>query len=278
MAPAKGAGASSMANTATGASAADIATNQALLFHAEAARLAKSWLRGPNIGDERDAADDDDDGDQDKADEEFEKEFLRNKDSYSETGGIGYHPPTESTPSTSTTPGLSDSATTTFLRKQLLRGHQQRGRATNGTANTHSATTGPRPQIQVSRRTKGGEEDSDEEESRSGVGKSKRKANNIRRPAVGISAATSAPLKDQAETGPLPEGSGAISAPTQSHGESDRAVHAPESSIPDLSQPKPSKKRGAGSYLDELLASRAAKKQKKKNKNKGKGLAESEPG
>ncbi|KIY00782.1 uncharacterized protein Z520_03447 [Fonsecaea multimorphosa CBS 102226] len=280
MALSKGAGEAPLrtkTHTIAGASEADIATNKALLFHAEAARLAKSWLRGTTTtGDGRD-----EDEKEDQAEEDLEREFLRNKDLYSETGGIGYHPPTESTSSTAATPGFTDPATT-FLRKQLLRGHQRGGRATTGNAHNHSAGGArPRPQIQASRRVKG-EEVSDEEESRSkGVGKRKRKGNIVQAAVESddAAAAKSAPQTDQMETEHLSEKAGAISTPSQSHGgETDRTVHAPEPSTTPAIPPKTSRKRGAGSYLDELLASRAAKKQKKKNKHKGKSLAESEPG
>ncbi|OQV03620.1 hypothetical protein CLAIMM_08640 [Cladophialophora immunda] len=267
MAPSKGAGAPSPARTTAGASEADIATNKALLFHAEAARLAKSWLRGATTG--GDGRDEDED-EQDKAEAALEKEFLRNRDLYSETGGVGYHPPTTGSASSTSAPGVND-ATTMFLRKQLLR-----GRTTNGNAHAHNATTTrPRTQPQASRREKSGG-DSDEEESRSGVGKSKRQAKNIR-VAAGSETAKPAPQIEEEETGDAFEKSGANSALDQSRGESDSVVQAPEPDIPHVAPPKTSKKRGAASYLDELLASRAAKKQKKKNK-KSKSLVESAPG
>ncbi|OAL38388.1 hypothetical protein AYO20_02447 [Fonsecaea nubica] len=260
--------------TAAAASDADIATNKALIFHAEAARLAKSWLRGTAVGDGPDK-----DEDEDKAEEDLEREFLRNKDVYSETGGVGYHPPTESSLSN----GISSdqNTTTAFLRKQLLRGHQ-RGRATNGNAQTHNASTArPNTQLRAPRRAKD-EDDSDEEESRSGVvGKRKRNTNAGRAAAatavaVESEAASSVPSHiPPTETGRSHEPSGAAdSAPNESHGQSDGTLQATSSSNPPAMLSRAGKKRGAGSYLDELLASRAAKKNKKKKKS----VTESEPG
>ncbi|OAG41206.1 hypothetical protein AYO21_04586 [Fonsecaea monophora] len=280
MAPSTGAGSPASRakpTTAAAASDADIATNKALLFHAEAARLAKSWLRGTAVGDGPDK-----DEDEDKAEEDLEQEFLRNKDVYSETGGVGYHPPTESSLSN----GISSdqNTTTAFLRKQLLRGHQ-RGRATNGSAQTHNASTArPNTQIRAPRWVKG-EDDSDEEESRSGVvGKRKRKTNAGRAAAVtaaavesGASGSTPSQIhpSSASETGHSLEPSGAAeSAPNESHDQFDSTPQATSSSNPQATLPRAGKKRGAGSYLDELLASRAAKKKKKKKK----GVTESEPG
>ncbi|KIW85140.1 hypothetical protein Z517_00529 [Fonsecaea pedrosoi CBS 271.37] len=276
MAPSTGAGSpasKAKPTTAAAASDADIATNKALLFHAEAARLAKSWLRGTAVGDGPDK-----DEDEDKAEEDLEREFLRNKDVYSETGGVGYHPPTESSLSN----GISSdhNTTTAFLRKQLLRGHQ-RGRATNGSAQTHNASTArPNTQLRAPRQAKG-EDDSDEEESRSGVVGKRKRNTNAGRAAAAVESEASGSTPSQIHPSSASEtrhslepSDAADSAPNESHDQFDSAPQATSSSNPQVTLPRAGKKRGASSYLDELLASRAAKKNKKKKK----GVAESEPG
>ncbi|KIW91611.1 uncharacterized protein Z519_07579 [Cladophialophora bantiana CBS 173.52] len=268
------------AKATTRASEADIATNTALLFHAEAAQLAKSWLRGAPASD--DGQEEDEDHDKDKEEQDLEREFLRNKDMYSETAGVGYRAAT-TTESTSMPGSAATDPTAAFLRRQLLPGHH-RGRAANGNAGTHSAMTArPRPPLRAPRRVNG-EGDSDEEESRSGLGKRKRKAENVRQPASRSGETTKAQWQiDQAgKRAHSPGEVGASSGPNGSHvavAEPHRADPVPDPEMVHVAQSK-ARKTGTGSYLDELLASRTAKKQRRKNKNKGKGmgLAETEPG
>ncbi len=143
---------------------ADVATNAALLAHAEATRLAKSWLATafpPSVAAAHGAAGDkDEEGEEEEEDEQKGKLLLENQDLYSETGGLGYHAP----PDGSGPPGNSRAAdaTTTFLRRQLL----GRGR---GGSNHHSPSS-QRPSIgrppHRARRTSADDED-DVEESRS---------------------------------------------------------------------------------------------------------------
>ncbi|EXJ68834.1 uncharacterized protein A1O5_07766 [Cladophialophora psammophila CBS 110553] len=283
MALSKGAAAPSRmkAKATTGASEADIATNTALLLHAEAAQLAKSWLRAAPAND--DGQDEDEDYDKDKEEQDLEREFLRNKDVYSETAGVGYRAAT-TTESTSTPGSAATDPAVAFLRRQLLPSHH-RGRVANGNAGTHSATTArPRPPLRAPRRVNR-EGDSDEEESRSGLGKGKRNATNLRQVASRSGEAMKAQRQiDHAGKTAHSHGEvGANSAPNGSHvavAEPDRADPVTEPDMVHVAQSKANKKRGTGSYLDELLASRAAKKQKKKNKNKGKGtgLVETKPG
>ena len=219
------------AKPATGPSAGDIATNQALLKHAEATKIAKSWLSSFTSTEGRNdtAADKEEE-------EELEKELLKNKDVYSDTGGIGYHAPDSSSFTSTSRPATTDQ-TTTFLRKQLLKGRG--ARATNGVVQNHSATTA-RPHPQHTQRNAGNWEDSEEEESRAGVGKHKSRSKSR--------AVTTVPRGAAQEDTVPPATDGAE--PRQPSSMSRK-------------QPKATKKRGASSYLDELLASRAAKQQKK---------------
>ncbi|KIX02789.1 uncharacterized protein Z518_08731 [Rhinocladiella mackenziei CBS 650.93] len=205
----------------------DIATNEALLFHAEASRLAKSWLTGAFGKPEREG----DDVEQDDMD------FTANAAKYSETGGLGFQEAADQTSKISLSEGPDQ--TTTFLRKQLFHGQRDAYNLT---------TQKPRPRKNFA--VKRGDSD-DEEEGRSGLGKGKsmkRKTSN----------------QDQIESRRTSE----IETATQNHGNNSDTADT------DMAKPAPNKtdleacstkKRGT-SYLDEILAIRATKKNKKMNK------------
>ncbi|KAK4942980.1 hypothetical protein LTR10_017364 [Elasticomyces elasticus] len=199
----------------------DIITNEALLHHDEASRLAKSWLASAYSSD-------DNDGEQD----DFEKTLTNNSGQYSETGGLGYTEPTN--PSGSGARGSDP--TTAFLRKQLL------GRGQRATAHNQHTSAKPRPRYGAGKR----DDSDDEEEGRSGLGKGKAKAG-----------------KNRHNEGKVPKSA----TPGQ-------PAHQPVSKARDGevqqgtvgAAPRAAKKRGS-SYLDEVLASRAAKKKKKFTKD-----------
>ncbi|KAI1618587.1 hypothetical protein EDD37DRAFT_647379 [Exophiala viscosa] len=209
------------ASTSAKSKELDVVTNEALLHHDEASRLAKSWLASAYSSDDNEEEQDD-----------FEKTLAKNSGQYSETGGLGYQEPTNS--SGAATRGTDPA--TAFLRKQLL-GRSQR---TTG----HNQHTSARPQ---SRRGAPKRDDSDDEdEGRSGLGRGKGKAGKNR------PAETKTPK---------------IASPNNPANHADTRADAgegqQETTVP---APKAAKKRGS-SYLDEVLASRAAKKKKKFNKD-----------
>ncbi len=228
-------------STKTAPSEADIATNNALLNYSEASRLAKSWLSGFNSNGQ-----DDTEKDQ-EAEEQAERELLKKQNFFSDTGGIGYHAP--ESPSGSR-PSAMDS-TTTFLRKQLLSGRN----APNGTRG-HSATVA-RPRSIVQRSSKH-EHESDEEESRASVGKKRGRT-------AGKVTKTVAPAPMDQTHGTDLAGTSTTKAPAL------REAAPPDDDGPEPARlvppSKAAKKRGTSSYLDEVLALRAAKKQKKRNTN-----------
>lgn len=146
-------------------------------------------------------------------------------------GGIGYQEPTNS--SNSATRG-SDPATT-FLRKQLLRGGQR------GAGHNQHTSAKPQPRRGILKR----DDSDDEEEGRSGLGRGKSGKSKLAKFKTPKPASQDQPAHDTISdlNGPHP-----------------REVQ--QGSTP----PKATKKRGS-SYLDEVLASRAAKKKKKFNKD-----------
>ncbi|OCT51165.1 hypothetical protein CLCR_09020 [Cladophialophora carrionii] len=234
--------------TATGPSEADIAANRARLHYSEASRLAKSWLSGFTFT----STDGSDDRETEWEDEEAERDLLKHQDRYSDTGGVGYHAPESSVSmSTSTArPAVTD-PTTMFLRKQLLGGRN--GARSSTEIKRHNATAGRvRPQMPRS----GKQDDSDEDESRATVGKGRgTRKNNV---AKSASSQTAASTRDTEEV-TAAESLVGQKAASPSLDSTDTGI----STQPPSAVAKASKKRGAGSYLDELLASRAAKKQKK---------------
>ncbi|EXJ58193.1 hypothetical protein A1O7_05618 [Cladophialophora yegresii CBS 114405] len=246
--------------TARGPSEADIATNRARVNYSEASRLAKAWLSGFTFTSANGSHDRETDTDQ-HDEEEAERELLKHQDRYSDTGGIGYRAP-ESSSSTSTSaarPAVTD-PTTMFLRKQLLGGRS--GARSSMEVQRYNATAG-RIRSQVHRTGKQG--DSDEDESRASVSKGRgARQNNV---AKAVSSETAARTRETEEI-PRAESLAGQRAASADHDSTDIAL----STRPPSAQAKASKKRGTGSYLDELLASRAAKRQKK---NKGTG---SKPG
>lgn len=245
--------------SSAGPSEADIATNEALLRYAEAARSAKSWLKGfsaAGSGSTNDSSHLEED-EEDEREAERERDFLKHKDLYSDTGGIGYDAAAAKSTGPAAEPASKSTATTAFLRKQLLNGSRAQKQTTPTTARYQ-------PQHQQRRR----QHDSDgEEESRATVGKNKR-----RRTEDGDrlqKAATVVLHNEQVESDntilgdPVPDASNVTG---DTHGSEVAEGPQAPSSTSAASTTKPAKKRGTGSYLDELLASRAAKKQKKKNK------------
>ncbi|EXJ90935.1 hypothetical protein A1O1_04042 [Capronia coronata CBS 617.96] len=232
---------------------ADLAANEALLLHAEAARLAKSWLSGAFSGSD---TNDNNDTAADEADLKKEQElFGKNAVQYSETGGVGFQDPSAGNGTKGAAASRGADQTTAFLRKHLLRGQN----------NSHTTSTAkPRPrsgaQGYPSRRAADSE---DEEEGRSGVGKSKYK---------GRVHTHTASYAGGSESGfPRSSDNLAQSALTDATGVRDTVDGAtqlpptPTGAAPP-GQARTTKKRGS-SYLDEVLASRAAKKNKKMPKN-----------
>ncbi|KIW66678.1 hypothetical protein PV04_05987 [Phialophora macrospora] len=232
-------------------SEADIAANRARLNYSEASRLAKSWLSGFTFTSTHDS----DDRQTDQEDEDAERDLFKHQDQYSETGGIGYHAAQPSTSTSTARPAVTD-PTTMFLRKQLLGGRSAGQSSAEG--QKHNATAG-RLRQQVQRY--GNKDDSDEEESRAIVGKGRGTRNE--KGVKSNSSQTAARTREPDGTVPadLPAGKPAASANHDS-------TEMVQSTSPPAPQLKAGKKRGTGSYLDELLASRAAKKQKK-NKTRG---------
>jgi hypothetical protein len=213
------------------ASEADIVVNKARLNYAEASRLAKSWLRGSASLGTRKQDDEAALAQEEEAEAKAERELLSNKDRYSETSGIGYHASdTAATRATSRAGGPDPG--TAFLRKQLM---NSRTTPRNGASSRQHTTSNTRAPLQ--RRGKL-EVESDEEESRATVGKKKGNHNNR----AAIDSVVAAMDQD-----------------TEVEIVADSSAKVPLTSI------KANKKRGASSYLDELLTSRAAKKQKKSN-------------
>ncbi|KIW48250.1 uncharacterized protein PV06_00856 [Exophiala oligosperma] len=215
----------------------DISTNEALLHHAEASRLAKSWLSGV-FGDESSPASIEDEQD------DFDKNVAKKPFLYSDTGGIGYTEPTDAASSAASR--ASDPATA-FLRKQML------GRG----ANQHTFTRGlPPPRSGHPLRRRRHDDEEDEEEGRSRLGKSKALKHKLSNAKVSSSAEN---MNGADEIVPPPGPPQASSDhPAASHG------HQPKTAAQET---RGKKKRGS-SYLDEILASRASKKKKKKS---GKG-------
>jgi hypothetical protein len=233
----------------SGPSEADIAANRARLNYSEASRLAKSWLSGFTST----SAHGSDDRETDQEDEDAERDLLKHQDRYSDIGGIGYHAPEQSTLTSTVRPAVTD-PTTTFLRKQLLGGRSVGQSSAEG--QKHNAAAG-RVRQQVHR--SGNKDDSDEEESRATVGKGRGTRNDkVAKSTSSQTAARTAELEDTAPAD-LPVGKPAA-------GSNDDSTDVVQYNSPPAAQPQASKKRGTSSYLDELLASRAAKKQKK---NKG---------
>ena len=226
--------------TAKGSSEADIITNRVLLNHAEATRLAKSWLKDFPFANGKDEHDTD-------QEEAAERELLKNRDLNSDTAGIGYHAPTSSDGVSGTRPAVTD-PTTTLLRKQLL-GSRGAGRANmNGQRHNKNAP----PPHQRTQRQSQLDFDSDDEESRAAVGKKRGERH---------TKLTSTAVQAKAEQ----NGASATKAHSKGEDVTNETVYT-ELAIPSSTggtQSKTGKKRGTGSYLDELLASRAAKKQKK---------------
>jgi len=155
---------------------------------------------------------------------------MRNTDTTAR-GGLGYQEPTTS--SGAATRGTDPA--TAFLRKQLL----GRGQRTTG----HSQHTSAKPQP---RRNAPKLDDSDDEnEGRSGLGNGKGKGGKNKH------ADTETPI---------------IASHNRSANSADTGAHPSEDQQGSASRaPKAAKKRGS-SYLDEVLASRAAKKKKKFDK------------
>lgn len=265
-------------NVPTTATESDIATNHALLQHAEATRLAKSWLNG--FFNDKDHATNTTAAAADEKDDDDEREDLKyfGKDAYySETGGVGFRPAAgdeDDGGAVSRRSGASDS--TTFLRKQLLRGGRGGGGRTSNSVHsqTHNATTarprGHTTNTQSYRTGGGGRErrraaedlDEDNEECRSGLGKEKKKG------------ARKAPMKSEEAIksrlepthAPAPEAAATDISSAVPTGASASNHTDDQSQI--QSRAGGGKKRGT-SYLDELLAIRAAKKNKKQRKKQG---------
>lgn len=154
---------------------------------------------------------------------------LRSADNDSR-GGIGYQEPINSSnPAT-----RSSDPATAFLRKQLLRGGPR------GAGQNQHTSAKPLPRRGPHKR----DDSDDEEEGRSGLGRGK--------------AGKSQPAKDK-----TPKSA------DQDHGahDTDSGLNGTANGVQQESAPpKAAKKRGS-SYLDEVLASRAAKKKKKFNKD-----------
>ncbi|KAK5458505.1 hypothetical protein LTS15_004587 [Exophiala xenobiotica] len=224
--------------SATQDSEIDIATNEALLQHAEASRLAKSWLNsalGDNDNSTSNAREDEQ--------EEFEPNLVKNASLYSENGGIGYTQPTDSSSARASDPA------TAFLRKQLLGRGGQRG---NLHHNQHT-TTKSRPGSAASSARRR-DDSEDEEEGRSGLGKSK------------ASKTKSTPGTQPNTSLTHPDDTDAATTNAASNNSVQHAASGQGS--PHVS--RTIKKRGS-SYLDEILASRAAKKKKKSGKGNDDG-------
>ncbi|KAL2434847.1 hypothetical protein ABEF95_008764 [Exophiala dermatitidis] len=243
---------------------ADIATNEALLFHAEASRLAKSWLQGATG-----AADPkEEDNDDDEADLQRERELFgsNNAAQYSETGGVGFEVPSEpqnggGSATSSSRTGYDQ--TTAFLRKQLLRGR--------GNASSH-ASVKPRPQLpQAKQRRANNSDDEDEEEGRSALGKGRSKNNKNNKTQIkGNSELKNSELRQKEITVPAADESVTTSHEDMNKGTTTSTPQSTTSATTTAnttqSRPTTNKKRGS-SYLDEVLASRAAKKNKKMKQN-----------
>ncbi|KIW20306.1 hypothetical protein PV08_00881 [Exophiala spinifera] len=210
----------------------DLSTNEALLQHAEASRLARSWLSGV-FGDESSAASVQDE--QDK----FDKTVAHKPALYSDTGGIGYAEPTD--PTSSASRGSSDPATA-FLRKQMLgRGANQHPTSTRGP---------PRPGGNPhSLRRRRDDDDEDEEEGRSGLGKSKASKQKL----------SSSQISSVANA----NGADNVVSPSQ---EAENATALNGGQLQKTTTHQQQKKKRGSSYLDEILASRASKKKKKSGK------------
>ena len=219
----------------TAADKNDVTINALALHHAAAKKSAQSVLKNflPDTGDDKDAGATDSYGLEDDKDEsEIE--------TYNESGGVGYVPPSDETASSGA--GASDarkrSAATELLRKQML-GKRAFNRTTTVSGSTtklgsgHLHASKPRPH---NRRSRKEEFSDDEDEGRSKVGKKNR--------------ATAPASKDLQSTKSKPEGDTSID-------ESKEVSPAQTASM--------SGKRGT-SYLDQVLAQRAAKKHKKKQK------------
>jgi len=255
----------------------DIAANEARLQHAEASRLVKSWLSSA-LGDQ---AHEDDRAEAELDENEKKFELGLNRAEYSETyvtthamlptidfftsllirfsnktpyrGGLGFVPQ-PSTLSTSTSrpgnPHVLD-PTTTILRKRLLRGGHTHATAKTGPPFESRSANGPK-----SKRGRDTSASDEEEESRSGLGKgkSKAKSDNESNAANGKINGTTLATQTTRPTHLLP----AKNTTTEAETAADTAPHLVRASASFTS-----KKRGT-SYLDELLASRAQKKNKKK--------------
>jgi hypothetical protein len=230
----------------------DLASNEALLQHAEASKLAKSWLN-----DAFGAADDDDDVERE---EKHLNAAFGNPAQYSETyvtfpfillgrvlradksdacsGGLGFQ---EAAEPISTSRAVRDS-TTAFLRKQLL----PRG---SGRPHPRSAASDLRRGTGRGRGS-GPDSSGDEEEGRSGLGKGAKRKRNMQ---VGVNQIQPTSVSET------------LMAQTKK-AQTDVIEDADTQNLQASARTGKKQKRGS-SYLDEILASRAAKKKKKVNNN-----------
>lgn len=259
----------------------DVAANEALLAHAEFSRSVKSWLSIPAYGDRSDDDNDDQVSDKDGAGgKPTSRDGLHGlrvageevtSDMYGEIipfplcrydhiltgtfnyrGGLGFTTPKDSSGRPVTT---ATDPTTTFLRKQLL-----------GKTRPHHPAASPRPRGQlhgstnhIARGARMGapkDDDSDEEDSRSGLGKSRK--------AQGKSTLGSTAKDDLVETKPGNDGTQTASTTTTVPGSKQGKDKTPLNLPPAMLSSR-RMKRGT-SYLDEVLAERARKKNKKQRK------------
>jgi hypothetical protein len=259
----------------------DVATNEALLAHAEFSRSVKSWLSIPAYGDGSEDEENDQVSDKDgiggrpkksdglhglrAAGEEVTSDMYGDispfpyidlitcsRGHFYYRGGLGFIPPKDSTGRPVTT---ATDPTTTFLRKQLL-----------GRTRPHHPPTSPRTRGQLygstnhlprgSRTGALKDDDSDEEDSRSGLGKARKPQSTSTR--------ASTVKNELVETDPGEEGTQTGSTTGTVEG-SKQAKDKTSLDLPPAMLSSRRMKRGT-SYLDQVLAERARKKKKKQGK------------
>ncbi|KIV90390.1 hypothetical protein PV10_07699 [Exophiala mesophila] len=232
-------------------SPSDLATNEALLAYADASRLARSWLSAGSTTSDHQGTDQEAEPQEDEALNGLEK-FTQ--EGYSDNGGVGFvvSPSSVANGSTAGTGSTGHDAATSFLRTQML-GKSFRSQQQRQGHNPNSR------QPKWNHRGKGGQiDDDDESESRSHVAKSKPRPHQRQE-------APNKVVNQHAE-------SSSDTIANQSHSnQSDELGGGPSTSgvnLPASPSTTPvSRKRAKASYLDEILAQRAAKKNKKASKS-----------
>jgi hypothetical protein len=216
------------------ASQTEVAANTIVLDHAEAQRAAlaiqrlSSTTNGTNLSTGGAFSDRLTFPAEDEDSEiERDKDFVRNAHKYSDNGGVGY----SGANGASGLAVTSTNAATETLRKQMLGKN-----ARNNTGNkTQSGGLGANPTASTMQKKRPVHDESDDQESRASVAKSGKK--------------TKSKTKESTTTTLQEYVRGTMTAGDAASTERQTA-----------------KKRGTGNYLDDLFASRAAKKQRKKGK------------